>query len=389
MKAYIKDYCTGCGLCSSVKNTSMVATEDGFLHCEFDENDDRFYMEVCPASGKQIQRNPQSSIWGNGKIYLGWSNNEIVRQKASSGGVLTETLSYLIDSGKVEAVIQTKSNDKIPWETELVLSTTREEIIRNCGSRYSDSASLCNISELLNRYSTFAYVGKPCDVIALKNYMQVNQVAKKKILYTLSFFCAGVPSRNANRTLLKKMGCKVEDCISLNYRGNGWPGFATAADKYGKEYTLPYEEAWGKILGRDIRKSCRFCFDGIGLEADISCCDAWYQNESGKPDFSEKEGRNAIFTRTNNGEQIIREMKEIGLITAVETEFDESLNKIQAYQKERRATMLVRILALKLTLKSTPKYPTRELIKFVKAVGLRRQWQIFKGTIKRICEGKI
>lgn len=367
----------------------MSIKEDGFLHCDFDENDEAFYMQVCPASGKQNQRNPQNTIWGNGKVYLGWSNNKDVRQKASSGGILTEVLSYLLDSGKVEAVIQTKCNDEMPWETELVLSTKREEIIQNCGSRYSDSASLYNISELLNRYSTFAYVGKPCDVIALKNYMQVDELAKKKILYTFSFFCAGVPSRIANRALLRKMGCKVEDCISLNYRGNGWPGFATAIDKNGKEYTLPYEEAWGKILGRDIRKSCRFCFDGIGLEADIACCDAWYQNESGRPDFSEKEGRNAIFTRTDNGDQIIKEMKESGLITAVETEFGESLKKIQAYQKERRATMLVRILALKLTLKSAPKYPTNEMLKLVKVVGLRRQWQIFKGTIKRIYEGKI
>ena len=50
----------------------------------------------------------------------------------------------------------------------------------------------------------------------------------------MSFFCAGLPSIDAQKKLLEEMGCNSR-VVSLRYRGNGWPGYATANLENGKQ----------------------------------------------------------------------------------------------------------------------------------------------------------
>lgn len=115
--------------------------------------------------------------------------------------------------------------------------------------------------------------------------MVIKPQLKETIPYLFSFFCMGLPSESAQIKLLKKLECK--ECKSLDYRGNGWPGFATAIDKDSKVHQITYDESWGEILGRDLMPVCKFCIDGIGEMADIACGDAWYLTSENTPDFSE------------------------------------------------------------------------------------------------------
>lgn len=390
IKMYSK-FCTGCGLCTSVETVDFYIDNRGFSMPRLTENNLQFCKNVCPAGGKQLKRTFSKSIWGEvNYVYLGYSNDKKLREMASSGGAISEIAAYLLKAGIVDFVIHTGKSEGFPWETKTVLSSTKEEVIRNCGSRYSESKPLSDILHLLKEGKKYAFIGKPCDVIALKNYMKMDKALEKKVVFTLSFFCAGVPSRNANQELIKKMGCQPEECKDLTYRGNGWPGYSTVITVTDKVLKISYEDSWGKILGRDIRTGCKFCFDGIGLEADIACCDAWYLTPEKKPDFSEHEGRNAIFARNEKANTILSRMKELGLITISEYEnFEEELPFIQAYQKERRSTMLIKATALKLMGQATPNYSILAMGKYLLKTNLRRHKQIFIGTIQRIKKGQI
>ena len=79
----------------------------------------------------------------------------------------------------------------------------------------------------------YAFIGKPCDVTVLKNFQKLNPIIAEMIPITMSFFCAGLPSIDAQKKLLEEMGCNSR-VISLRYRGNGWPGYATANLENGK-----------------------------------------------------------------------------------------------------------------------------------------------------------
>ena len=182
----------------------------------------------------------------------------------------------------------------------------------------------------------------------------------------------------------------MERCMSLTYRGNGWPGYATAVNKDGTSKKIDYDSSWGKILGRDLMPACRFCLDGIGEAADISCGDAWYAGGNGKPVFSEHEGRNIVFARTSEGLDILQGMMDEGNVTFEKVEDLESyLSTIQKSQFFRRASMSSRIAALRIMRKPYPKYPKELMNSYNKGISLKEKLRVFLGTCKRISRGVI
>lgn len=82
----------------------------------------------------------------------------------------------------------------------------------------------------------------------------MNKNIEKQIVFTMAFFCAGIPSDNANDKLLEAVGCDKRKLSTFRWRGNGWPGYTTAIDIDGNKHQMTYEEAWGKYLGRDVKK---------------------------------------------------------------------------------------------------------------------------------------
>ena len=139
-------------------------------------------------------------------------------------------------------------------------------------------------------------IGKPCDIRVLREYIKENNL-ENTILYLLTFFCAGTPSIDANKKLLNFLNVNKNRIKNLTYRGNGWPGKTTIVQDDGKMYSTEYENSWGNYLGRDLQEICRFCWEGVGEAADISCGDGWYL-ENNRPTFTENLGRNVILART-------------------------------------------------------------------------------------------
>lgn len=385
-----KRYCIGCGLCKSEVNTELDELPSGFLTPIISEKEEEqeFFEKVCPVNGP---RNNCSSIeiWGNSQgIYGAYSADEAIRRKASSGGVLTALALFLLDSGEIDGIIQVSGLENDPTKTKCQVSTTRDDVIACCGSRYSISSPWIMLKDLVDGNKKYAAIGKPCDITALRNLKQQSD-KYKNIVYLFSFFCAGLPSQQANDKLLATMNCKKEECVSLTYRGNGWPGYATAIDNKNKEYTMEYSKAWGGILGRDVNPYCRICVDGIGESADISCGDGWYSLENGEPDFSERDGRNVVFVRTEAGRTIYEKAVERGVIVSREWRSLDELAKIQKYQYTRRATMGVKLLAYRLFGKPVPKYNKPALKSYAKHASLKQKTKIFLGMVKRIILKKI
>lgn len=386
MNEYLKEYCVGCGLCEALKKAVCETDENGFLHPV--SGDEEWLKKVCPSGGSQCKSMSLSEIWGNYKaVYYGWTNDHEVRKIASSGGILTEIASWALESKYADAILHTCVDPDYPTKTIWCVSHSREELIARSGSRYSISHPLRLFSSI-EREKRYVFIGKPCDITALQNFLKSNPEWKKNIVLTLSFFCAGLPSVYAQEKLLAHLKCSNNSIKSLRYRGDGWPGYTTAIDKEGRVYRTDYATSWGSILGRDIMKMCRICMDGIGELADISCGDAWYLTPEKKPDFTEAEGRNVIFARTSKGKDIIDQLSKNGKITATVTSTDD-LKYIQTYQWERKATMADKILAMTLLNRKVPKYALKNILAFSLSVGVKKHYRIFKGTVDRIRQGKI
>lgn len=388
------DFCTGCGLCHSVAGVPFTTNEKGFKTPTLSEKEIPLLKKVCPAAGNALNNYSDGSIWGVvRKAYLGYASDEDIRFKASSGGVITALCLYLIDKKIVDGVIQTKKHSEDPRLTETIVSTNRADVLTCCGSRYTTSSPLMTIKQLVEPGKSYAFVGKPCDISALRMYQKSSSDEWiKQIKYMITFYCAGQPSINANNKLLAELGCKdIKDCEDLRYRGYGWPGKAVAKLKGGSENTMDYESSWMKILGRDTRRICRFCTDGTGEYSDVSCGDAWFLDAANHPDFTERSGRNIIFARTEEGISLINAAINDGYVCAEDFDMKRSneIKLFQPYHYTRKASLSTLKIAMKLCGRDFPFYDMSKLNKFAKGFPLKGKIYRFLGTLQRIKQGKI
>ncbi|MBQ9514344.1 MAG: polysaccharide pyruvyl transferase family protein [Clostridia bacterium] len=390
---YYTKFCTGCGACNN-KGVFLANNKKGYLRPYFCSDDKiNILKDICPCVNYNEEnfKNKEEIVWGKYKnVYLGYSRDNELRMKASSGGVITQTILYLLEEKKVDYAIMIKADDYDKTKTQTIITDNVDEIKSCCGSRYSISNPLYKLLAKLDKNKKYVFIGKPCDVFALKNLMKKDEELQRVIPITLSFFCAGLPSQDANNKLVSTLldGKQTEIC-DLIYRGNGWPGQAEIVDFNNNHYTMSYEKSWGGILGRDTQNICKFCMDGTGEKADIACGDAWYTVD-GKPDFTERDGRNIIFARTDCGDSIIRSMITKGLLSAeLQEDFYDYLKTIQPWQFNRKTTMASRIKAYKLCGKKAPKYNKKTLKMSLKLADKKRRKKIFLGTIKRALKNKI
>ena len=388
-----KEYCTNCGLCHSVGGVRSHEDEYGNEWPILSEKDVKLCDIICPSGGNALRNYQDGTIWGKYKrVLLGWSNDGEIRHGAATGGVLTGLCVYLLENHIVDGIIQTRRSAEDIRKTETIVSRNKTDVLSCMGSRYTESSPLREIISMISDGGTYAFVGRPCDVSALRIYIrEFNPQWGDKIKYMLTFFCGGQPSIQANNRLIKNLGCPdLEECIKLDYRGNGWPGQTTLTKKNGDVATLDYETTWMKILGRGVRLVCRFCADGTGELADVACGDAWYLTPKEYPDFVERPGRNVVFSRTDVGDSLLKEIEKSGQMTfqAIDVEKDK-LKKMQPYHYTRKASLIEYKYALKICGRNFPNYENKILRRFAKGFPLKQKILRFGGTIQRIIKGFI
>lgn len=386
--------CAGCGLCESIAGSDNVRVEldhAGFYRPRQLHHDALAWdtvSRVCP--GLVVEQERQQSVSKLEKLWgpiiasmRGWANDNELRWTASSGGALSGLLVYLLESGNADFVLHIGEDSIDPYRTSLYASSTRQQVLRNAGSRYAPSAPLRNIRQILERTSgKLAFVGKPCDIVALRAYLKRFPEYRPRVGVLISFVCAGIPSTLATRDLVRELGVDEDSVQQVRYRGHGWPGMATAVDAEGKVHCMSYSESWGNILNKRLQFRCKICPDGVGGQADIVFGDAWYSND-GYPDFSDRPGESLIITRTEHGQTLVQEAIDAGYIAT--SEFDpRHLQHIQRYQISRRQAILPRLLALKLFGRPTPRYSGLHLLYCAWTGGPRSFVRQFIGMVRRI-----
>lgn len=384
-----KEYCTGCGLCSSVKGVKMSNNDSGFLYPELNDMHIEFCNQVCPSGGNALKNYQDGTIWGvMQSSYLGWSSDKNVRLQSSSGGVITSLCIYLLKNNIVDGILQVKKDPVNPAKTINVVSRTPQDVLECMGSRYTTSSPLMHIKQQIREDELYAFVGKPCDASSLRMYKESHQEKwTDQILYIFSFFCAGQPSEAANLKLINNLGIEeFKDCKDLQYRGNGWPGKTKAWKFDGSSQQMEYETSWMKILGRDVRRCCRFCADGTGEMADISCGDAWYLTDEGKADiFTEHPGQNVIFARTEEGQRLIDNAIKDKIIQTKPFDVEkDQLAKRQPYHYARKASLSSLRLAMLICGRPFPMYDRKKLTMFSKDFPLKSKIYRCLGTIQRV-----
>ncbi|SMX24252.1 Coenzyme F420 hydrogenase/dehydrogenase, beta subunit C-terminal domain [Boseongicola aestuarii] len=381
--------CSGCGACRAIAPTAIIMelAGDGFLRPRqtsvVTSDQDAAISKACPGLGQCVSNlgRKDHPLWGPFlEMHTGFATDPELRFKASSGGALSGMLAWLIESGEVKSALTNTADPDRAVANVPILAKNRSDIARAAGSRYAPSAPLAALDMVEDGPS--AFVGKPCDVVALRVMQTTDPVLAAQFPVVLSFFCAGVPSLAGGESILEALGVTPKTTAVFRYRGHGWPGRATAVAKDGSETSMTYEESWGSRLSPRVQHRCKLCADGTGVAADLVFADAWETDTTGYPLFEEADGISLIVARTRKGADLLARAIAAGALEA--QDFDVTkLAAMQPGQTRRRQALAARLAGQRLLGRTIPKYRGLSLRKAAQTGSLKWALRNLIGMIRR------
>ena len=390
--------CAGCGLCEALapEAVEVRVQEPGYLRpvqkAELDHAQDDTIAQTCPGlkvSSWEGRADLVDPYWGPiRECHTGYAQDEDVRFRCSSGGAISALAIHALEAGLVDMVIHTTADPANPIGNMTRISRSRSDVLDGAGSRYAPSSPLRDIMPILEGNEKALFIGKPCDVSALRQLATIDERVNQRIPYMLSFFCGGIPSHKGARDIVEELGLPAGDLKRFDYRGNGWPGLTVAETQSGERAEMTYERSWGKHLSSQVQFRCKICPDPVGGVADIACADAWYGGESGYPQFDEADGRSLIVARTEAGRALLGQAVKHAAVAADPLEIRE-IDLMQPAQARRKRLIWARMQAWRLALRPVPKMNglrVGDATRKSPALALAKE---FAGTLRRIIAGRI
>lgn len=385
--------CSGCGLCAGIDPAiRMQRDARGWLRpvavATPAAATERRMAIACPGarvSPWTLSDAPVTHpLWGPYvRVLTGHALDSEVRHTSSSGGVLSALALFLLESGQVDRVLHVGMDPARPLETRILRSETRAGILAGAGSRYAPVAPLATLSQELATPGRLLFIGKPCDVGALRQLMQLDAEVAARFPYLLSFFCAGTPSQDGTSRIVRALGVEPDDVAHFRYRGDGWPGYATATTRQGTSARMSYADSWGGILSKEVQFRCKISPDSVGGAADVAAADAWYGDAAGYPAFDEADGRSLVLTRTRRGDQLVAAAEAAGFVTTQPLAITE-IARMQPAQANRKRLARSRLLAMAATGHPRPIVTGLMVAEASRQAAFSAKLRSFLGTVRRI-----
>jgi len=295
--------CCSCGICEGICGQNAIRihiNKNGFFQPVIDLsscNSCGLCLKYCPGA-KYSKNNIE-----NYSLSYGYSTNRDTRKNASSGGLLTQLLVYLIETNQIDCAL-TASNRGNLSNPKFVISKSIEEVNQNKASKYCPISYADVVNTIKNNEERFAVVGLPCQIQALKEYYLNNENKfKGQIVYYFALFCNHVPSFLATDYILNNLN--ITNIVDLKYRSSGWPGY-WKVETESRIHFLPYRKTSAVGFMKYFKqRRCAICNNPFGRDADASFGDAYFLSEKENGD-----GNTVCLIRNEQINQILSEMEE-------------------------------------------------------------------------------
>lgn len=315
--------CIGCGLCTidpNVKGMVYNSNNDCLIPKNHILAENSISHSVCPGKGYDIKGIADELYAKNAyynmqigyvhSLYAIHSLSDEVLANASSGGIITQLLLFLIENKIVDYVSVTQFVcDKSGVHTKTFLTDDKREILKAQGSKYCP----VNFEQLLEELHTcdarVAVMATPCVIAGLRTIAQQQpDYLKANIKLHIANFCGGYKSFRNIKRLAEIHEVDYFNLSDFRFRGEGQPGSLRFVENTGKVASTPYPLYVG-LNGYSKMLRCHLCPDATGELADIACGDAWI------PRFLEdKHIWSMVICRNKQSDEIIRQMEMVGSI---------------------------------------------------------------------------
>ncbi len=265
----------------------------------------------------------QDSILGpHQEIISAKATDKKITSKSQDGGIISAILIYALQENIIDGTIVAGPGDE-PWKPEPFIATTKKDILKGAGTKYTMCPNVSLIKEATRSYGLekIGTVGTPCQVMGIRKmqtYPLGARFVSDKIALVLGIFCMeNFPYESLNTFITEKAGTKPSKVTKMDISKGKL--FITTTD--GEEKKIPLKETHGYE-----QNGCKLCLDYLAELSDISCGSVGSQP-----------GWSTIIKRTDKGSSIIDKAIEEGILETKpidEGKFGlEMLNKLAKQKK--------------------------------------------------------
>lgn len=287
--------CAGCMACVEICPKAAVRIEDsGFcLNAVIDEDK----CVDCNACHHVCQQNHPAEFRSPISWHQGWTNDAKQRQESSSGGFATAISRAFVASGGIVC-----SCTFLDGQFCFAFAETKEELSQFVGSKYvkSNPAGIYKkIKDLLQQGKKVLFLGLPCQVSAVKNYVGGSLLEN---LYTADLICHGSPSPKILELFLKQHGIAFQNLHAMRFREAGiyhisCDGNGIAANRTSDRYSI------GFLNGLCSTENCFSCrYARTERVSDITLGDSW---GSELAQAEQKKGISLALCQTEKGQWLL------------------------------------------------------------------------------------
>ena len=302
--------CTSCGICKAVcpKNCISYQRQKGLYVPVIDKGecgDCGHCYQLCPGKGFDFERYDTSKdvdFWeGNYQaVYSASTKNESRLQNAVSGGVVTELVHNLLESGEYEAAFLLKTHQYMGRVVETECVTREDDLSVTQKSRYIPVSQEKAVAYMLaHRDAKVILVGTGCFTHGILNVIESYKL-KRDNYFIIGLFCDKTMTLDIVDYFSKHPILKGKEFDAMYFRSKevgGWPGGVRLETKDGEHFDLPNTERM-KVKDYFQPEACLYCLDKLNKYADISVGDNYTKENS------DKRGSSSVIVRTVKGENI-------------------------------------------------------------------------------------
>lgn len=261
--------CTGCNACISKCPKEAINIKDDISSYNAIINDSLCIN--CGLCHKVCPNNSLAKLNKPIKWYEGYSNE--FRKDSSSGAVAYSLMYYFIKDGGYVASCLFKDGQFL-----FNITNNINDIRKYIGSKYVKSNPIGihkKVLDLLNKSEKVLFIGLPCQVAGLKNYVG----NKDNNLYTVDLICHGTPSSKLLDKFLLENNIDIKEIKDIKFRSKSSFRLEEKKDDEYKCLNYPrvgdyYTNAFLSSL--DYTENCYCCrYATINRVSDITIGDSW------------------------------------------------------------------------------------------------------------------
>lgn len=301
-----KNVCNGCMGCieKCPKKCINVKDEIKFFNAYVDEKECincGLCSRVCPNVNNVQKKRPLA--W-----YQGWIESK-ERDISSSGGAAYELMKTFIDlNGYVVSCLFEQG------KFIFCITNKKEDLNKFRGSKYVKSNPQIvykKIMTLLQNDEKVLFIGLPCQVAALNNYLGKDV----QNLYTVDLICHGTPSSKVLNIFLNEYGIDIEKINEISFRKKNdfritINGENLTEKKVRDFYTYSF------LTCLIYTENCYFCkYASIERVSDITIGDSW---GSSLPNIEQEKGISLILCQSKKGKELLKKTKLLLLDVDIE-----------------------------------------------------------------------